>query len=283
MRRFSPITAALIAGGSLVALAAPAVSAVDAPAAVEVVRIPFDLGVRGQPMPSAIPNLADPEVTAAKVVKNGGEIFVVSGRVGNGRAGDLPGYDGAAAGPRAGVKIVDTDLGDGDGLSPGLQRFTFGADFQLDAVSTGTSYDNGNNLIQRGLSGSSDQYKIQVDSTGSGFKPSCAIAQKVSDTLTRSAFVTSSVVVDSTKWYRVRCTRLGSELRIVVTPYAADGTAEPPVTDTEPADPAIDLTWPTTAPIVPMSIGAKMNASGVIASQSDQFNGLIDNAMLTVG
>lgn len=284
MPRPSTLAAAIVVAGTLVTmLASPGSADIDAESAVvDVVRIPFDVGVRGQPMPADIPNLGDPDVVATKVVKNGGEIVVASGRPGNGRAADLPPFDGAEAGPRAVVQVVDTDLADGDGLSPGLKRFTFGADFRLDEVSTGSTYDDGNNLIQRGLAGSSDQYKIQVDSTALGFRPSCALAQ-VTETETRSAFVTSTVVVESDTWYRVRCTRTRTVLTIVVTPYAADGSAETPVSTPEPGIPRINLTWPTTVPVVPMSIGGKLNPTGVIATQSDQFNGVVDNAVLTIG
>jgi len=68
-----------------------------------------------------------------------------------------------------------------------------------------------------------------------------------------------------------------------VTRFNADGTPQPAVTNTKTAIPAIDLTWPTTLPIVPMSIGGKLNPNSTISGQSDQFNGLIDNATLTVG
>jgi len=108
-------------------------------------------------------------------------------------------------------------------------------------------------------------------------------SQKISDTETLSASVTSSVVIDPSAWYRVRCTRQDTTLKIVVTRFNADGTPQPAVTNTKTAIPAIDLTWPTTLPIVPMSIGGKLNPNSTISGQSDQFNGLIDNATLTVG
>ena len=261
--------------------ASPTSASSDSPAATDVVRILFDVGVRGEPMPDVIPNDGDPDVIARKVIK-GGEIVVTNGRVGNGRAADLPAFDDATDAPRAMVKVIDTRLGDGDGLSPGVEPFSFGADFELDRLSDGGDRDNGNNLIQRGLAGSSDQYKIQVDRVATDFRPSCVIAQ-VTDTRTRSAAVTSTVRVNFDRWYRVRCTRSGATLKIIVTPYALDGTPGLPVTTSTPADPAIELTWPTTGNIVPMSIGGKLKPNGAIWTQSDQFNGLVDNAFLAVG
>lgn len=251
--------------------------------AVDVVWINFDVGVIGQPIPATIPNGgAEPDIEASMVLKNGGQALVASGRVGNGRAIDLPAHDGASTGPRAVVKVIDNDVTDGDALSPGTGTFTFGADFNLDATSSSTSYDNGNNLIQRGLYGSGDQYKIQVDITATGPKPSCGL-QTVSATETLNAAVTSSVIVETGRWYRVRCTRQDTTLKIVVTPYNADGTPQTAVTTTKSNIPVLDLTWPVTAPVVPMSIGGKLHPNSTIASESDQFNGLIDNAILRIG
>ena len=265
----------------LTVVAPPAIA--TALAAVEVVRINFDVGTIGQPVP-AIPNVGvEPDIQISVVSKNGGVVLVTSGRTGNGRAIDLPAHDGASTGARGVIQVVDSDLSDGDALAPGLATFSFGADFQLDATHSSTQYDDGNNLIQRGLAGSGDQYKIQVDTSSAGTRPSCGLEQKVSDTETRSAFVTSTVVVDSTRWYRVRCTRQDTTLKIVVTPYNLDGTAQPAVTTTKTAIPAIDLTWPLTAPVAPMSIGGKLNTNGTVSGSSDQFNGLIDNAVLIVG
>lgn len=252
-------------------------------AAVEVVRINFDVGTVGQPVP-AIPNLGvEPDIQISVISKNGGVILVTDGRANNGRAIDMPDHDGASTGPRAVVQVIDADISDGDALGPGLQTFSFGADFKLDAVNASTTYDNGNNLIQRGLAGSSDQYKLQVDNTSGGPKPSCSITEKVSDTETRTASITSSVVVDTTRWYRARCTRSGTTLKLVVTPYNADGTPQTAVTSTKTGIVAIDLTWPTTTPVPPMSIGGKLNANSTVSGPSDQFNGLIDNAIFTVG
>lgn len=137
-------------------------------------------------------------------------------------------------------------------------------------------------MIQRGLYGSGDQYKIQVDITPTGPKPSCGL-QTVSATETLNAAVTSSVIVETGRWYRVRCTRQDTTLKIVVTPYNADGTPQTAVTTTKSNIPVLDLTWPVTAPVVPMSIGGKLHPNSTIASESDQFNGLIDNAILRIG
>lgn len=279
-RTFSPLLSA--AAAALTLVAPPAIA--TALAAVEVVRINFDVGTIGQPAPATIPNVGvEPDIAISVVTKNGGVVTIASGRTGNGRAIDTPTHDGASTGARGVIKVIDSDLADGDALSPGLATFSFGADFKLDAVNSSTSYDNGNNLIQRGLAGSGHQYKLQVDNSTAGPKASCGLEQKVSDTETRTAFVTSTVIIDPALWYRVRCTRQDTTLKVVVTPYNPDGTAQAAVTTSKSAIPAIDLTWPVTTPTIPMSIGGKLNATGAIANQSDQFNGLIDNAVLIVG
>lgn len=114
--------------------------AAEMAAAVDVVWITFDVGVIGQPIPASIPSAgAEPDIEASMVLKNGGQALVASGRVGNGRAIDLPTHDGASTGPRAVVKVIDNDVTDGDALSPGTATFTFGADFNLDATSSSTS------------------------------------------------------------------------------------------------------------------------------------------------
>ncbi len=270
----------------VLAMTAPPALAV-ALASVEVVRLNFDVGTNGQPAPT-IPNLGvEPDIQVDVVTQGGGVIVVAAGRPGNGHALDLPNHNGAASGSRGVVKVIDGDLGDGDALSPGLASFTFGADFTLDAVNASTPYDAGNVLIQRGLSGSSDIFKIEIEQTASGPQPSCTLAQRVDGTLTRTASVRSSVIIESTTgetlaWHRVRCTRQGSTLAIVVTPYNADGTAKTAVTTLKAGIPAIDLTWPTAAPVAPMAIGGKLTTAGAITSQSDQFNGRIDNTVFVV-
>jgi hypothetical protein len=249
---------------------------------IGVVSIKFDTGVSsGQPV-AAMPNVGEPDIKVSVVAKNGGQVLVASGRPGHGQAIDLPSHNGAESGARAVLKVVDNDLADGHALSPGTANFTFGADFKLDATSASTAFDDGNNLIQRGLKGSSAQYKIQIDGTAAGPRPSCNIEQKVSAAETRIALVVSKAVVEVNRWYRVRCNRQGALLNLVVTPYNADGTAQLAVTTTTSNIPVINLTWAVSAPVVPMSIGGKLLADGTIASQSDQFNGLIDNAVLTV-
>jgi hypothetical protein len=58
-----------------------------------------------------------------------------------------------------------------DVLEARLGDFRFGAAFRLDAVSQGSRADNGDNLVQRGLSGDPAQYKLQLD----GRVPACRV------------------------------------------------------------------------------------------------------------
>lgn len=188
------------------------------------------------------------------------------------RAVRFPAFDASVSGPRA--AIVVTHAGAVDALNPGTRPFRFGVDLRLDADSesgAAGSADNGNNLIQRGLFGDASQYKLQIEHG----EISCRIAGSAGAVL-----VASSVRVKPGVWYRVQCARDANAVTLEVTTWAADGT--PTVTrDTKPGTGG-DLT--PTATREPLSIGCKVSAAGVITRKaSDQFNGLLRNAVLAIG
>ncbi|MEJ7597848.1 MAG: hypothetical protein WKG01_08075 [Kofleriaceae bacterium] len=157
-----------------------------------------------------------------------------------------------------------------DFLDPGTAGFSFGADFVLDVTSsTPDSKDNGDNLIQRGLASSATQYKIQID----GAKPSCVLRQ---GTTTVTAKATQTIARGS--WYRVLCQRTTSGGVTTATLTVTRLSTGALVPTTPGTGPALDLSIATT---VPMSVGGKISDPGnLILSQTDQFNGKIDNAFL---
>jgi hypothetical protein len=186
----------------------------------------------------------------------------------------------------AAVKVTPGAFGANDVLAPGTQDLTFGADVKFDPAlpADARTEDNGNNVIQRGLS-QGDQYKIQIDGKGTPkvFKASC---------FTRDLGQTASSVVNNTvltagNWYRLRCTRTtvsGKDFLTLTVENVSAGTM--PVPATNPGVVLSNLDYPdaTAAKPYPVSIGAKVKGDGTLDSAaSDQFNGRIDNGYVAIG
>lgn len=212
-------------------------------------------------------------VQATALYANGGVLKVAKGRGTGNLAIVAPAHITTATGtPKSAViRIVNT--GTADLLDPGATDFTFGADFTLNTASaTANSKDNGDNLIQRGLANSDTQWKIQID----GGKPSCVLHQK-STGAQIIAKATGQVVRGA--WYRAVCARttVGTTTTVTLT-VSRLGTTE--VLSAQATGPVIDLSIATS---VPMSVGGKLSDAGaLILSQTDQFNGRIDNAFLDI-
>lgn len=194
-----------------------------------------------------------------RISSAGGSITPAAGR-GKGYSARMPRYSSDSPATPAVITALPTS---GDPLSPGTRAFVFGAHFHLDAASQGSSTDNGNNLIQRGLY-AGPQYKIQVD----GRRVSCRVAGNGGD-----VFVRATNTVDPRYWHRAVCTRNGDKVTLAVTRYRSGE--------------ATTWRWSRRGAIgglhhrtsTRLSIGGKVDAQGdVIAHDSDQFNGRIDNA-----
>ena len=232
----------------------------------------------GQPVGYTFPNgatfthtgTAGSGVAATAQYANGGVLKVIAGRGTGNLAVVTPAHISTATATPKSAVIRVSNTGPTDRLDPGTGDFSFGADFFLNPVSTTAgSKDNGDNLIQRGLSGSATQYKIQID----GGKPSCVLRQQATQL---SAEATQ--VIERGMWYRAVCQRTTSggqaTVRLTVT-RLSDGTAVPTQADTGAA---LDLSIDTA---VPLSVGGKLtNTGAVVLSSTDQFNGRIDNAFL---
>ncbi len=102
------------------------------------------------------------------------------------------------------VVVTATAAGLEDPLGPGNADFAFGARFTLDATSDGGTLDNGNNLVQRGLSADPVQYKIQIDKG----QASCRVAGEDGEVL-----VTSPEPIEPDTWYAVMCSRTGDTVK----------------------------------------------------------------------
>lgn len=196
------------------------------------------------------------------VTHNGGEISETSRN--QGTAVRLPAYR-ASNPPFAAFRVRDYQ--GADDLSPENAKFRFGADFTLDSRSQGSSVDNGNNLVQRGLYNAPLQYKIELDNQ----RPACRVKGAGG-----AVTVRSSHRVQPDHWYRATCTRDGSKVTLQVL-RLGDGTRW---TST-----ASGRTGYMKAPSgsLPLSVGSKLNRHGQIARNSaDQFNGRVDNVFLNI-
>jgi hypothetical protein len=182
-----------------------------------------------------------------------------------------PRHDASETAPRAVVEVTDRD--GRDSLNPSTDAFTFGADVRLDRTSeddSAGSYDNGDNLVQRGLFDADSQYKIQLDHD----RATCRI--QGSD---GAVAVTSRVQIKPRTWYRVRCSRSGQTVSIAITSWDRDGGRS---TVSNTARGATGSLRPD-ARSVPLSVGGKLTPEGAIVASTDQLNGRIDNVIVRIG
>jgi hypothetical protein len=140
-------------------------------------------------------------------------------------------------------------------LNPGRRALSFGATVRLARSQTST----GQNVVQKGYSKSSSQYKLQLD--GRLGNPSCVLV----DVKKRGIkLVRSSVSVADGKWHVVECRRVGIAFRVLVDGVVR-GLAKVPA--------ALSVSNNR-----PLSIGGK----GVYAD-NDQFNGAVDDVWVRIG
>jgi hypothetical protein len=268
-------TVAHAATTSAVRPAAAATSAPPAGAYAKAATRALELDIRQAAPPSgytSFVNSGDAVLHISVVTDDGGTLVDGRPRVdpATDRAVRYPAYASDATAPHAIIQIVDRR--GGDDLDPGLQPFRFGADFVLDQVSEDTEpggRDNGDNLIQRGLFDQRSQYKIQVDHRIA----TCRVKGSLG-----AVSVSSSVQPVPGKWYRVRCVRQDNQLTIVVTSW----NSGLPTSLRQSASGPIGVVSPARQTI-PVGVGGKLSRRGVIDEASDQFNGRIDNVIISIG
>lgn len=250
-RALLPVCSAVLVTGAIL----------PAPSAAETepdLALPFDGGSVGDQVSLRSSGTAEVDV-AISAVFPGTVTAVPHGR---GNAARMEPFDALVKATPAVITV--TSLW-GDPLDPGSAPFRFGAEFKLDSRSAGSGTDNGNNLIQRGLAADDSQYKIQVDSN----RPSCRVRGSEGAVEVRAGHD-----VTPGEWYRVRCTRVGSTVTLKLVTYDEDSTRV--VEEWSDSGAIGGLSFPRTLPI---SIGGKVDGGGdVIGWDSDQFNGVIDNA-----
>jgi hypothetical protein len=140
-------------------------------------------------------------------------------------------------------------------LNPGTKPVAYGAAVLLAKNQT----TKGQNVVQKGYSATSSQYKLQVD--GLAGRPSCVL---VDDKKTGIRLVRSSVSIADGVWHTVECRRAGAAFSILV-----DGVTRG--AGTVPATLSVNNTGP-------LSVGGK----GAYRN-NDQFQGALDNVWVRIG
>lgn len=169
----------------------------------------------------------------------------------------FPSYSASSDSPRAVLSLTPAS---GRALSPGSADFAYGGLYKLDATSSGSSDDNGDNLFQRGTWSEGSMFKLELDR---GY-PTCVVQGSAG-----RVAVHSSTKVQPDEWYRTTCSRVGTVVTVSVTPY--DGSSD--TVQTVETGVVGDLTFPASRPA---SVGGKLDASGqLMRNASDQFNGSV--------
>jgi len=168
----------------------------------------------------------------------------------------FPSYSDSSAYPRAVLSLTPTS---GQALSPQSADFAYAAVYRLDATSSGSAEDNGDNLFQRGIWSEPSMFKLELDSG----HPTCVVKGSEGRVTVRSP-----TKVQPNEWYRTVCSRVGDRLKVAVTPYGTTDTVR-----AENAGPTGQVAFPASRPA---SVGGKLSGSGdVLRTASDQFNGAI--------
>lgn len=276
LSRFHVLAAAGFLAVSACAVAATPSDASSAASATEdiIVTLPADdgtplrLGFERPEQPAGsvvtdVVNSGEAGVSISVVTANGGSLRALDQR---GQSIRTPDFSASENPPRAVLSIRSDDEA-GDVLNPGDAPFVFGADFALDRVSDGSSVDNGDNLVQRGLAGDPTQYKLELDAR----RPTCRIHGSRGDVR-----VVSPVQAEAGAWYRVRCLRQPAAVTLVVT-------------DLETGRETVTVEAGSTGSLspesgrVPLSVGGKLHTDGsLVDSATDQFNGAVDLVKLRI-
>jgi hypothetical protein len=192
---------------------------------------------------------------------SGGTMRAVAGRDG-GYAARFPAYRPVT---KQRVVLSVTSPSVTDPLGPGRSDFGFGADFAVDNLTEGRGLDDGNNLIQRGLTGDSSQYKLQIDRN----RVSCLVAGDAGE-----VFVETRQLIKSHTWYRAACRRTGAVVTLDLTSFG--GPAERAVGSGDTGD----VYLPASTPLV--LAGKATSRGAAVVGDSDQFNGALDNVFLEI-
>lgn len=275
LRRAVLGAAVLTAGGALVA-----VTVVPAEAtAVTRGSLDFNSPPAGQTVTSLLVGGSYSRYLTARVLTaNGGRAVSAVGNVGYGNAIDLPAYRLASESPPLAIVSLRNNTTTVDPLNPGYANFTWRADFSIDD-NLGTQALDGDNLLQRGLS-PQKQWKLSVD----GHRAQCFARTVAYGKAAETPPVVIPKQTTNVRWYRAVCNRsLAGVLTLRVWAYWNDRRAWVGFGTTQASASASGSLGMDRG--IPVAIGGKLtNAGGIQLSPStDQFNGRVDNVVLTVG
>ncbi|WP_166136681.1 hypothetical protein [Nocardioides ochotonae] len=201
------------------------------------------------------------EVTVRTLSLDGGRMTVRGTSPGGDPALRLPAFSpDPAPYPRAIVAV--SPVGSRDLLEPGTRPFVWGADFRVDRATGTSAVDNGDNLVQRGLSNDPGFFKAELDQR----RPGCTVTGS-EDTLVVHA---SERVLPGT-WYHLRCELTPGELAVYVTQLPADDTPRSFASHISGfvGDVRFD-------PATPLTVGGKVGLDGKpLPNATDQFNGRV--------
>lgn len=222
----------------------------------------FDVGTERGEIVEAVPNDGDAGGTGIALGKDGG--VLVSGR--------RPSRDPTISFPRFGAERAVLSFGDRAAWSPHARRFSFAASFVLYPGAWRTSgTDNGNNLIQRGLSrkDAAHQYKIELDPRRGAIRPACHLRGSAGGVTAHL-----STAIAPWAWYRVRCERTGTA--VVLTLWRLAGGTLRRLERVHLSDSPGDVD-----PNGRLTVGGKAGPRG-IETQTDQLNGAVDDIRMAI-
>lgn len=220
-------------------------------------------GGDGTPVPTA-----GTVATVAEIRTHASGVATTVRHRGAGSALRLPAFDAAADRATVPVAVLAITPTGTRGLDPGSDDFVFGASVRVDSTSTGTTVDNGDNVVQRGLVGSPAQMKLQVD----GRFPACRVKG-----VAGAVQVTADSRLRAGRWFDLSCRRAGDTVTLVQRGVGADGAV-------------VRKRWTGRGPTgslsvlgrdVPLTVGGKTDATGApLAAGADPLNGSVDDIYL---
>lgn len=212
---------------------------------------------RGDLPPVAQEGTAD--VTLGEVSVFGGTVGLTAGPATD-LALDFPSFNNEPDPARSVITVMNA--GQGDALEPKSRLFYFASTIRLDRRSEGSEFDNGDNVLQRGLATDRVQFKLEIDHG----VPRCTVRG-----LGGSVSVRARAALARERWYTLRCERVEDrKIRLVV---LRDGE----VVDKRRARGRIGRVAFGNRRI-PMTVGGKVDSSlNLIDRSTDQFNGQIVN------
>ncbi|MDP9218980.1 MAG: hypothetical protein M3P23_00375 [Actinomycetota bacterium] len=213
-------------------------------------------------------------VTAVVVTANAGRAVSVS-NPGYTNAIDFPAYVPLAQSPPIAIVKMRSKTSSVDPLNGGYGSFTWRADFSLDDY-LGNQAVDGDNLLQRGLS-PQKQWKLSVDA----HRVQCNVRINPSGPVVKTPLITIPFKTTNVRWYRAFCNRSATGV-LSIRVYAYSNASHAWVSfasGTAPGSAAGSLNFNY---LVPVTVGGKLKDTGAVAFPTpDQFNGQVDNVLLT--